>query len=1050
MNYKSIIIFVLLFLGTKVYGQHIFKAQVRSGKDIPLPGALITDIVSGKKVTTDENGNFTLSSDSAALNIRIGYVGYKIKTMRLFSSDPKKLIINLEPLDNQLEDITIISDGYQSLPKERSTGSFVQLDQAILNRRISPNVLSRIEDVTSGLIVNRNPAAGGNISIRGQSTLFSSRAPLVILDNFPYEGDLNAINPNDIESITVLKDAAAASIWGARAGNGVIVLNSKKGKSGETKVGVFTSLTIGEKPDIYYLPRMSSSDYIDIETSLFNSGFYKDAETSLSNTAISPVVELLIAKRDGKISQQDADRMINQSRAIDVRDDQRKYMQRNSIDQQYSLNISGGSGENQYFISGGFDKNLSSDIGNSTNRVTLNANQVNYFFKRKLELNTAISFLQAETNNNNLGLIAYSYARLVNDDDGYPNITRGLRESFKNEMVKKGFLDWQYNPITDIDQNKNSLVNTEFRINTSFKYNILPSLSASALYQFGKSSQDQSNLQRENSYFVRNLINQFTSINADGSLTRRVPIGGILDESMGNSISHNFRGQLAFDKSIGADHNISAIAGAEVRQMVTNSSQNRAYGFSEEYVRSSTVDYLTRFPLSFNPAQFENIPFSDGMRQLTDRFLSYYLNASYSFKQRYIFSASTRLDQSNLFGVDANEKGVPLYSLGLAWNIAQESFYNIGFLPLLKLRTTFGYSGNVFRSLSAYTTASYSNGTISTTKLPFAQIESPPNPTLRWEKIRMINIALDFATTGNRVSGSLEYYNRKASDLLGTTPVATSTGISSFRGNTADTKGYGIDFTLNTLNIKSRVNWSTSLLFSIAMDKVTAYPAGNLNSAYLSGGLLPVVGKPIGAISSYAWGGLDPSTGDPIGFLNGQPTKDYAKIISSSTLADLVYNGPARPPVYGSVRNTIDFGPWSLSANISYRLGYYFHRPSISYGTTKGLGGHSDYSLRWKNPGDELITDVPSVPLVANTARDDFYKYANVLTERGDNIRLQDINISYQLPVSRNGKFFRRLQVSLYLNNLGIIWQESKSGIDPDFQSALLPKSIALGIRGDF
>ncbi|SDD70402.1 SusC/RagA family TonB-linked outer membrane protein [Pedobacter soli] len=1050
MNYKIIIILLLLSFGTKVYGQHIFKAQIRGSKNAPLPGALVTDISNEKKVSTDEKGNFSLTSDSAAINIRIGYVGYKVKTLRLFSFDPKQVVINLEPLDNQLADITIISDGYQSLPKERSTGSFVQLDQSIINRRISANILSRIEDVTSGLVVNRNPAAGGNISIRGQSTLFSNRAPLIILDNFPYEGDLNAINPNDIESITVLKDAAAASIWGARAGNGVIVLNSKKGKSSEAKVGIFTSLTIGAKPDIYYLPRMSSSDYIDIEASLFNSGFYKDAETSLSNIAISPVVELLISKRDGKISQQDADRMIDQYRAIDVREDQRKYMQRTSVDQQYSLNISGGSGNSLHFISGGFDKNLNSDVGNSSNRITLNANQVNYFFKRKLELNTAISFLQAETNNNNQGLIAYSYARLVDGSEGYPNVTRGLRESFKNEMVKKGFLDWQYNPLADIDQNKNSLVNTEFRINTSLKYNIFPFLSASILYQFAKSSQDQSNLQRENSYYLRNLINQFTSINADGSLTRRVPIGGILDESIGNSISHNLRGQLAFDKSIGSDHNVSAIAGAEVRQMVTNSSQTRAYGYSEEYVRSSTVDYLTRFPLSFNTAQFENIPFSDGMNQLTDRFLSYYVNASYSYKQRYIFSASTRLDQSNLFGVDANKKGVPLYSAGLAWNIAREPFYNIGFLPLLKLRTTYGYSGNVFRSLSAYTTASYSNGTISSIKLPFAQIESPPNPSLRWEKIRMVNIAVDFATKGNRISGSIEYYSRKASDLLGTTPVATSTGISSFRGNTADTKGYGIDLTLNTQNIKGIVGWSTNLLFSVAMDKVTAYPAGNLNSAYISGGLLPVVGKPIGAISSYAWGGLDPSTGDPIGFLNGVPSKDYTKIISSSTLADLVYNGPARPPVYGSIRNNIDFGPWSFSANISYRFGYYFHRPSISYGTTKGLGGHSDYTLRWKNPGDESITSVPSVPLVANTARDEFYKYANVLTEHGDNIRLQDINFSYQLPADKTGKVFRRLQVSVYLNNLGIIWQESKSGIDPDFQSALLPKSIALGIRGDF
>ncbi|QNN42712.1 hypothetical protein [Pedobacter roseus] len=179
-------------------------------------------------------------------------------------------------------------------------------------------------------------------------------------------------------------------------------------------------------------------------------------------------------------------------------------------------------------------------------------------------------------------------------------------------------------------------------------------------------------------------------------------------------------------------------------------------------------------------------------------------------------------------------------------------------------------------------------------------------------------------------------------------------------------------------------------------------------------------------------------------------TKDYAKIIASSTLNDLIYNGPARPPVYGSIINTFAYGAWSASVNITYRFGYYFYRNSIQYGTASGLGGHSDYSLRWQKPGDEIGTSVPSVPIVGNAARDEFYKYSNVLVESGDHIRLQDINVSYELPLKKMAPNpIKRLQVYGYVSNLGIIWQKSKSKIDPDYQLTKAPMMVAFGFRTD-
>ncbi|QNN42711.1 SusC/RagA family TonB-linked outer membrane protein [Pedobacter roseus] len=859
MKFLTLVIAGIFYLNN-VSAQASFSGKVTTEDGKALAGALVRINEEKIIVQTDLQGMFILSLPNGKHKAEISFTGYNVRSVELIVPSVKVIEFSLTEKNSQLDDVTVVSTGYQTIPKERATGSFVQLNKKMLERSVSTNIISRIQDVTSGLLANKNASSNSTLSIRGKSTLFGNASPLVILDNFPFEGDLNTINPNDVESITILKDASAASIWGARAGNGVIVINSKKGfKNSAPQISLSSSVQIGEKPDAFYGKSMSAADFIEIEKNLFSSGFYKNAETSISQISLTPVIELLVAKRDGKITSADADSQIEALKSYDVRNDIEKYVYRTSISQQYQLSINGGSENHLYYLSAGYDKNKANQINNSDQRITLNANQTNSFFKNRLEIVSGISFLQGNVSNNNQGIItSYPYARLVDENGISQVINRGYRNSFMEAMEAKGFVNWRYNPIDDIGQNSFSTINSEFRVNTMANYKIADFLSVSLQYQFAKSTSEQNNLQGENSYYTRNLVNSFTSVNANGTLTRPIPIGGILDNNLSSGISNNFRSQVNFDKTFLLKHAVSAIAGAEVKQLRTNSRRNVTYGYNEEYVKGSPVDYFSIFPQSYDPTSYAGIPYSDNLARLTDRYLSYFVNASYTFKNRYIFSASSRLDQSNLFGVDANQKGVPLYSTGLGWNISDEEFYKVSFLPYLKLRLTYGHSGNVFKNLSAYTTATYSTGTASPTKLPFAQIENPPNPTLRWEKVKMLNSGVDFGFVGGRVSGSIEYYSKRASDLLGTTPIASSSGITVFSGNSANTKGYGVDIILNTINVKSKMRWNTNLLFSVAEDRVTSYPLGTLNSAYLSGGILPVEGKPINSISSYAWGDLIP------------------------------------------------------------------------------------------------------------------------------------------------------------------------------------------------
>ncbi|MES1160862.1 MAG: TonB-dependent receptor plug domain-containing protein, partial [Bacteroidota bacterium] len=273
------------------------RGKLINDKNEPIIGATIT--VKGNKssiTTTSDNGEFAIRVTDRDTSLIVTSINYEPKEVRL--TGEKELLIQLRERISELIDVVVAHNGYQDIPKDRITGSFTQVSNALINRRVSPNILERLDGVTNSLLFNKNTVAGTNestIAIRGRSTIAGNPEPLIIIDNFPYNGSINNINPDDVESITVLKDAAAASIWGAFSGNGVIVITTKKGKYNQAPKWSFTtSTTLGEKPDLYYQPILSSSDYIDVEQYLFNHGYYNAANFDPTHSAVSPVVEILL------------------------------------------------------------------------------------------------------------------------------------------------------------------------------------------------------------------------------------------------------------------------------------------------------------------------------------------------------------------------------------------------------------------------------------------------------------------------------------------------------------------------------------------------------------------------------------------------------------------------------------------------------------------------------------------------------------------------------------------------------------------------------------
>ncbi|RYD95484.1 MAG: SusC/RagA family TonB-linked outer membrane protein, partial [Sphingobacteriales bacterium] len=745
LSMATVLGLVLLGFANVAYAQKLVKGRILA--------ATTRNAITGATVRcatvatlTDKDGKFELRLQEGLQTLEVIAMGYQQQQLSIKMPIADTVLVLLEELVQQLDEVAI-STGYQKIDRTRLTGAVTLVDQKLLNRTVNSNVLGHLQDVVPGLVFNR---VGTNpISIRGQNTIKGNEAPLIILDNFPYDGDINNINPNDVSEISVLKDASAAAIWGARAGNGVIVITTKKGAYHKPlNINISSNLSFIAKPDAFSQPVLSSASFIDLEQLLFGQGYYRSQETNANSPALSPIVELLIAQRDGLLQPAEAAQTIARLKKLDVRNDYAKYGYQTGIVQRLATNIAGGTETNRYFVSLGYDRNRSSLVGNRDDRITVQFSNAYQLFNKKLEWQVDGNYTDATVRNNAVSLNGYALNGSTTypyfsfyDKDGQPTrISKDVREGFGTTALANGLLPWTYSMIQEqelADQRENR---GDLRLNTALLLKVLPGLSTELRYQFQHSLSSQRSNNHQDSYYVRNEINRFSSVVAGTGIVRPVPLGAIVDEQSQQATTHNLRLLLNYVQRWGSDHHLNLLSGAEVRGQRTNVEQQRLYGFDASNYSSKLVNYSNAYSAYINPAAQLSIINNDRQNLLTDRFLSYFFNSSYSFRKKYTFNSSIRFDQSNLFGVRTNQKGVPLWSAGLAWDIREEGWLNPQTLSELKLRTSYGWSGNVDKTLSAYTTASYDNGINSLTKLPFARIVNPPNEALRWERVETANI----------------------------------------------------------------------------------------------------------------------------------------------------------------------------------------------------------------------------------------------------------------------------------------------------------------------
>lgn len=1007
---------------------------------------LVTISLKDSRVTVVSNnsGEFQISGPANRAVLVIS--GIQIETLEWEVNGRGYQLITVKTKLNEVEEV-VINTGYERIPRERAAGSFEHVDNATLGLQVGTDILKRLDGVAAGLTFNRND----DVRVRGMSTINGPADVLIVVDNFPFEGGIDMINPNDVESVTVLKDAAAASIWGARAGNGVIVITTKQGRFNQPLKMEFNYTLSGHgKPRLWDLPRMSSADFIDVEAFLFrNNAFATDILLSdLLKTPLSPAVNVFRQRAADLITAADSAYQIAGLKGIDIRQDLLDHVYRNALTGQYAFNLRGGNENVNYLISAGYDKGVT-DLSATDDRLTLNVGN-SYKPFANLSINASVRYTRTVnvTGRENHASGSYRvngkeipYLRLA-DEAGNPlPVETYIRHDFADAAGNGLLLDWKHYPLSDWRHRRSTANTGSILADAGLEYTPIGGLSIGVKYQYQQQATGTEQLSGMESYYTRNLINLYSQFDpASGELRYVVPKGGIL--GMGRAVlgGHSVRGQVTYRKRWNR-HELSGLAGSEARELANRrTGYPTVFGYSGDPLLTSPVDVFNAHPTLITGVSSQ-IPAVSTVRfeKTVNRFLSFFGNAGYTYNGTYSFTASVRKDGSNIFGVKTNNRWNPLWSIGTSWLASNEPFFNMDAIRYLKLRATYGVSGNIAPGTSAVPIIQYISPNNRTTFFPTAEIQGVNNPELRWEQSAMLNLGMDFAITGDRLNGSIEYYVKKGSDLYGPAPYDyTVYGVTNqVTKNVAGMEGRGMDLTLNTINTAGAFSWRSSFMLNYVNNKTTAYfvPTADRLATLIGNarGINPVIGKPLYGIASYRWGGLDAS-GNPQGYVGNELSTNYNAISSAVRSlgidSNVVYHGSAEPTYLGTLGNTFAYKGFSLSVYVAYKAGYHFRREVLSYGQlfTQGAG-HAEFGTRWQHPGDELRTDVPSMAYPLNANRDAFYANSDINVRRADHMRLQFLSATYAIPVK--SKRISSLNIHMNASDLGFIWRASNDNLNP-------------------
>lgn len=1013
----------------------------------PLSGATV--IVKGKKqgTRTIADGAFFLENVEKDATLIITYTGYITKEVKA-SKDVG--IIQMEIAVGNLQEVGVtVNTGYQRIKPEQSTGAIAQMSTKQYESRISTNFLDGLANRLPGLLINNDVQFKGNslFQIRGISTMTGDPKPLIVVDGYPTDLALTDINPNEIETVTILKDAASAAIYGVRASNGVIIIDRKKGVAGKPQIAFRTTVSI--KPHENYSRYRYEKDG-SVAMNYFRGKWLDGNHTGLKNYVKSEMngtfpylsgsssdaaVNLLVDKYLGKITQQQMELGLAGLTTYNNAKDYEKYFLRNAVTQQYNLNISGGSNTATYYLTGNYLNNNLNQKNNENQKVQL-AGRFNLTLTPKLSFELLTDFNQTNGNTAPIPDIDKLYAdeHFVDQNGNALPVVAGssrIGSIFTNATIPLGFLDQRMRPITEMNEVNTRFRVSDYRVTANLKYKIWAGLDFSLGGIYESSQNTQRRFASENSSLTKSLINNFvTPASGSDPAVYNLPIGGYLQEQSGLLSNYTVRAQLNFNKTISSNHSVNAIFGAEVRKAVTEGSKSATFGYNDQTLLQLPVDYSRLLNSSniFNYSFPFNKPLSYadlfGQSYNDDRFVSGYMNVVYAYKSRYSLTGSMRIDQSNLFGTDPKYRYKPLWSLGAAWNINEEKFMKADWVDVLKLRIARGFNGNVSKASLPQVVSQYNLNDVMLPSTPSLSLLSPANSGLRWEQTDNFNMGVDFTFFRN-ISGSIDYYNKRSTDVLGNTDIDPFKGVTSALVNQASINNKGLELTLNADWLrKKNFNWNTGLALSYNASKVLDTYVPQLKDGSVYSGFSQTIlassaqgymkGEPVGNIYAYRYAGID-NNGSAM-YYDSKGNKTVLTSSNDEGFGSLTSKGTSIPTTSIGLSNRIDIGNFYAFCMINYYGGFVVRVPMPNAAAPRPIEGAGDY---WRQPGDEAKVSMPSV-FNMSVYGSSYLANSDRYVVNGAYLSLGDITVSYNLKklVALQKLGFSNFEVKLQASNV--------------------------------
>lgn len=1061
-----------------------------SGK--PMEG--VTVRVKGTKFSTqtDKGGHFVIPAQYSGSLLEINHLGY----YHLEIPAQRARVVSLKISVSDLESV-VVNTGYQQIDSRQLTSSVYTVKAEDIVTPGINTIDKALEGRIPGLVFMQNSGQVGaapKLRIRGTSTILGNREPLWVLDGIVLQDPVNVdpqsindldfvnllgnaiagLNPEDIEQIDVLKDASATALYGAKAGNGVIVITTKKGKPGKPTISYSTNFTFNRRPR--YSDRnmnmMNSEERMDVSKEMVERRIQYNNVTQFSGYE-----DALQQYYKGTINYDEFKRQSDYY--ANVNTNWLGLITQDSYSQSHTLTLSGGSNRIKFYSSLGYLNENGTIKGEYNKRYSSVVNVTADYDQFLAQVSFTGNYSSRNYSPADLGIMNYAYntSRTLpayNPDGSY----------FYYPVTTPATQLFNYNILKDREYSADHTDLLASNLKALLRLKITPKFNVEGTFAYGISNNDQQIYYTKDSYYIAKLRQDY-SLRSD-----LAPVGGEWTKKEVRNNNYTGRLQANYATTFGAEnrHSLTVSGGTEIKSNEYNGFDITRRGYFPEM--GGYFDIVpTTYTGYYNQWMSNKLALGSFNRQLTNEF-AWYATTGYSYRDKYIFNFHIRGEQSNLFGTRSNNRLLPIYAFSGRWNMKDDVVKNTSWVSDLALKASWGWQGNMLSGQSPYMIIRQNPSTDPYYDATYATISNYPNPDLRWERTSSYNVALDFALFGNKVTGSVGYFYKRTQDAFLNKTVSEINGVQTYTINSGTIENKGVEVALSVTAInnvgmdKSRRGfvWRFDPQLGQVLNKIINQAINNRNnvlidninySNYLTGNI-QLAGKPINTFYSYKFKGLSPVDGSPIFYgLEEQNSAEYQNRYLDMDRQDVYLeimneSGRREPFIQGGLSNYFGYRNFGLSFNVTYSLGNKIRLMKIAsgYASTSAYPQQNlrkEFVERWRKLGDEAYTNIPGLQVSENAINAwwqnypvsslelggsayEMYDNSDIRLVSGNYLKLQSASFRYNFSESLLRKLkLSSAYVSLTGTNLFTLSNKMLKGQDPT-QSGSTP-NINLSVR---